>query len=89
MSLPSNVLILVWKLRENHLPGDGDKNTCVKKEYVGVTYGAVQYWAPVGVSGVRKIHLTCLKEQPNISDQWAALFGGKRCVWSSQHKRFR
>ena len=49
-SLPSNGLILVRKLRENLLPGDGDENACVQKEYVAETYGVVQYWAPVGVS---------------------------------------
>ena len=34
---PSNGLIIVRKFCENLLPGDGDKNTCMKKEYVGVT----------------------------------------------------
>ena len=66
MSLPSNVLILVWKLRENHLPGDRDKNTCVQKEYVTVTCGVVQYWAPVGVSEVKKTTLPVCKSEPRL-----------------------
>jgi hypothetical protein len=63
MSLPSNGLILVHKLRKNLLPGDGDNNACEQKEYVTKTKREVQYWAPVDVSGLRKSHFTCLQEQ--------------------------
>ena len=66
MSLPSNGLILVHKLRENILPGDGDKHVCVQKDYVALTYGAKQYWASVGLSGVRKATSPACKSAPRL-----------------------
>jgi hypothetical protein len=36
----------------------------VQKEHVAVSYGAVQYWTPMDVSGVKKITLPACKSEP-------------------------
>ena len=87
MTLPSNGLVLARKLRENLLPPDEKENDSPQKEYTSEAYGSAQYWAPAGVIGFAKHHLTRLQQRAKVADRWSALFDGKQCRFSNRFLR--
>ena len=73
MALPTNGLILERKLRENLLPPAyntiDDENSTVMRSYCPSVYGSAAYWAPTGVVGVPRHHLSRLQARAKVATQ--------------------